>query len=274
MAVPGPAQAAPSGYSVELPGLEDKAPKTTTRRQGKENGCHVMRHPATHSAATLSVILICTLCTMTGCSESTDNAPEAEVATSPGGDAAAAGAPEITERLAIAEAMIDAFYSFDPDRLAPLLAGAGEAATRLLYYQGWAEGGNYRIVERGACVAATPTQVRCPVTVEDDPVMALGTDFKVTDTFTITFDGTTISGVETSSNDQPIYYLARDWVRENMPEVMEGPCQGFFEGGPTPGDCARAMTAGYRAFAASDAFPGLDSEPSESAPRATPESAP
>jgi len=173
--------------------------------------------------------------------------------------------PTHAERLAIAEAMIDAFYSFDPESLAALLIDAGESADQLLYYQGWAEGGNYKIIERGPCVAVTQSQVRCPVTVEDDPVMALGSDFKVTDTFTITFEGTTISDVETSSNDQPIYYQARDWVLANMPEIMAGPCKGFFAGGPTPGDCARAMAEGYRAFAASDEFPGLDTEPTEPA---------
>ncbi|MEM8767154.1 MAG: hypothetical protein AAGE43_06905 [Pseudomonadota bacterium] len=180
---------------------------------------------------------------------------------------------EITEavllerRLAIAEAMIDAFYSFDPERLAPMLADAEESARHLLYYQGWAEGGNYKIVERGTCMAAGENQIRCAITVEDDPIMALGSDFKVTDTFTITFEGTKISAVETSSDDPPIYYQARDWVFRNMPEVREGPCQGFFDGGPTPGACARAMTTGYRAFAASDDFPGLPGESSEGGSR-------
>lgn len=159
------------------------------------------------------------------------------------------------ERLQISEGMIDAFYSYDAKQLGPFLTAA-ETGPRILWYQGWAEGGNYKIVKRGACrEGESPELVVCPITVEDDPVMALGLDFKVTDTFTITFDETTITKVETSSNDKPIYYQASAWVRENMPEVMEGPCQGFFDGGPTPGDCARAMTAGYTAFAASDEFP-------------------
>ncbi len=225
-----------------------------------------------------AVLFTCAICLMTGCSESNNkpqNAGVPEEATPlPGNEASsrenglsAADSPEVAERLSIAEALIDAFYSFDPERLAPLLTAAGESAARLLYYQGWAEGGNYRIVERGSCVADTATQVRCPITVEDDPVMALGSDFKVTDTFTITFDGTTITKVETNSDDQPIYYQAYEWVVENMPEVMEGPCRGFFDGGPTPGACAQAMTAGYRAFAASPEFPGLDAgSPDSSGP--------
>jgi hypothetical protein len=125
----------------------------------------------------------------------------------------------------------------------------------MLYYQGWAEGGNYKIVERRLCEAASSDVVRCAITVQDDPVLALDIDFHVTDTFTIGFEDGRIVSVENSSNDKQIYYDAFDWVTREMPEVMTGPCQGFFDGGPTPGDCARAMTEGYRRFAASDAYP-------------------
>jgi hypothetical protein len=60
--------------------------------------------------------------------------------------------------------------------------------------------------------------------VQDDPVLALKTGFNVTDFFHITFDGIRITSITTSSNDQPIYFEARQWVEANMPEVMEGPC--------------------------------------------------
>lgn len=158
-------------------------------------------------------------------------------------------------QLEISEDMIDAFYSFRPDQLQPFLASAGDTEERLLWYQGWAEGGNYKIVKRTPCELEEKNLVKCPITVEDDPVLALKLDFKVTDTFSISFEDTTIVKVETSSNDKPIYYEAAAWVRENLPEVMEGPCEGFFAGGPTPGDCARAMTDGYAQFAASEDFP-------------------
>lgn len=156
----------------------------------------------------------------------------------------------VEENRQTAEALIDAFYSFDVDQLAPLLVDAQRSAPALRFYQGWAEGGNYRVVERQSCVAESARVVICAITVDDDPVLALNIDFKVTDTFKMTFDGTTLVAVDNSSNDQPIYYEAYNWVVENRPEVMSGPCQGFFVDGPTPGDCARAMTAGYRAFAA------------------------
>ena len=160
-------------------------------------------------------------------------------------------------RLSSAEAFIDAFYSFDPLQLEATLLSAAGSVSAIAYYQGWAEGGNYKIVERGACELKAANVVSCPITVEDDPMLALGIDFKVTDTFEISFTGSEITAVETSSDDLQIYYDARDWVREQLPELVDAPCQGYFAGGPTPGDCARAMAEGYRQFAASDDFPRL-----------------
>lgn len=155
-----------------------------------------------------------------------------------------------------AEAVVDAFYSFDPNKLRPLLAAAEGSVPKLMFYQGWAEGANYRIIDRKPCALSAAGNIDCAITVEDDPVLALNTDINVTDTFSITFSGSEIVAVDTSSNDQQIYYDAFNWVVDEMPEVMSGPCQGFFNGGPTPFDCARAMTEGYRRFAASDAYPG------------------
>lgn len=157
--------------------------------------------------------------------------------------------------LITAETLIDAFYSFEANKLQPFFVNAQASAPALMFYQGWAEGGNYKIVNRAPCAVQESGNIDCAITVEDDPVLQLNTNFNVTDTFTLTFDNGVLTAVETNSNDQQIYYDAFDWVVENMPEVMAGPCQGFFNGGPTPGDCARAMTEGYRQFAASDAYP-------------------
>ena len=156
-----------------------------------------------------------------------------------------------------AELVIDAFYSFDPLQLSPLLLSAQESVPSIIYYQGWAEGGNYKVLERKQCVQVDVNRVECSITVEDDPVLALGTDYKVTDTFEFVFENGEIVSVDTSSDDQQIYYDARDWVRENLPKLIEVPCKGFFGGGLTPGECARAMAEGYAQFAASDDFPGL-----------------
>ncbi len=81
-------------------------------------------------------------------------------------------------------------------------------------------------------------------------MLALGLYFKVMDTFRFTFDGAQLAAVETSSNDLPVYCEAFDWVKRQMRQIMSGPCQGFFAGGPTPRDCARAVTEGFRRFAA------------------------
>ncbi|MEC8143493.1 MAG: hypothetical protein VX065_00420 [Pseudomonadota bacterium] len=155
---------------------------------------------------------------------------------------------EESAQLAYAESFIDAFYSFDPSQLASLMVAAEESRPRLLYYQGWAEGGNYIVLDRASCAMEEVNRVACPVTVQDDPVVALKTGFNVTDTFHLTFDGETLVAVDTSSNDQPIYYEARKWVEANMPEVMSGPCKNRNTEGATPGECARAMTKGYAAY--------------------------
>lgn len=157
--------------------------------------------------------------------------------------------------LAVSEALIDAFYSFEKNQLEALLAGAAESRASLIYYQGWAEGGNYKIVERKPCAAISPSSVSCAITVKDDPMLALKLDFNVTDTFTLGFVDGKVSSVDTSSNDMQIYYDARDWVEKNHPELIEKPCIGFFDGGPTPGDCAKAMALGYGLFAASEDYP-------------------
>lgn len=147
-----------------------------------------------------------------------------------------------------AESMIDAFYSFESERLRPILNTAGDAQAKLLDYQGWAEGGNYLVMERAPCLPVASDKIDCAITVQDDPVLALETGFNVTDTFHLSFDGENIVDVTTSSNDQPIYYEARRWVEENMPEVMVGPCRRENGLRQTPSDCARAMTEGYARF--------------------------
>ena len=157
--------------------------------------------------------------------------------------------------LPIAESLIDDFYSFDSVRLEEALASAEDSKESLLYYQGWAEGGNYEIVERERCAVKSSNIVSCPITVKDDPMLALAVDFFVTDTFEIAFEDGRVASVETSSNDLPVYYQARDWVLSNMPELIVEPCEGFFAGGSTPGECAQAMAEGYMKFAASDAYP-------------------
>jgi hypothetical protein len=154
----------------------------------------------------------------------------------------------IEQNLATAEALIEAFYSFDPTKLEPLLAHATESAAPMLYYQGWAEGGNYKVLKRNPCEAQPVGVITCAITVQDDPVLALRTGFNVTDTFTISFNNETVVAVDTASNDQPIYFAALEWLFEHQPEIPSGPCAGFFADGTTPGDCARAVTEGFAQY--------------------------
>jgi hypothetical protein len=56
--------------------------------------------------------------------------------------------PPSDRSIAAAEAYVDAFFSFDPDELNAVLASAEESAPKMLFYQGWAKGGNYEVVKR------------------------------------------------------------------------------------------------------------------------------
>ena len=160
------------------------------------------------------------------------------------------------DEITTAEKFIDAFYSFDRSRLEPLLAHTAQAVQDdILYYQGWAEGGHYRVADRMHCTTEGTGKVKCPVTVKDDHMAALGIPFDVTDTFHLSFEDGRISSVETTSNDLDVYWAAQEWANRTRPELVGEPCKGFFKGGPTPQKCAQAMAQAYAEFAASDEFP-------------------
>ena len=152
--------------------------------------------------------------------------------------------------LAAAGAVIDAFYSFDRERLRLAMAGAEASMPQILYYQGWAEGGNYLVLERSPCHVVSATEVACDIKVRDDLIQALGTGYDVTDTFHFTFVDDRLASVRTSSNDPPEFDQALDWLRQTRPELLTGPCRGFFAGGPTPQDCVRAVVRGFADYAA------------------------
>jgi hypothetical protein len=149
-----------------------------------------------------------------------------------------------------AEKLIDAFYSFDPRQLRAAMTDAPASRPQLLFYQGWAEGGNYAIIERQPCQIAGKSEVICAITVRDDLIAALGTGFWVTDKFHLTISEGRIVEVRNSSNDPPDFDLALDWLRREQPDIMAGPCRGFFAGGPTPQDCVRAVVHGFKAYRA------------------------
>ncbi len=152
--------------------------------------------------------------------------------------------------LASAEAFVDSFYSFDPVRLRGDMSGAPASMPQILYYQGWAEGGNYRVLDRKPCRFDTAQEVSCAITVQDDLITALGTGYHVTDTFHLSFQGGRIVGVRTTSDDPPEFDQALDWLRQERPTLMQQECRGFFKGGPTPQDCVRSVVKGFTQFTA------------------------
>ena len=87
-----------------------------------------------------------------------------------------------------------------------------------------------------------------PVTVKDDLMSTLDIDFNVTDTFHISLKNGKIFSVKTSSNDTDTYYQAKEWVIKNRPELVEKPCEGIWEGGPTPCECVLGMIKGFTEF--------------------------
>ncbi|HEX6890590.1 MAG TPA: hypothetical protein VF141_07855 [Chryseolinea sp.] len=151
---------------------------------------------------------------------------------------------------AVAAKFIDAFYSFNSDTLKSILSEAKGSQPNIVYYQKWAECGNYTVVTRHDCLEKNDSLVICPVTVKDDLMAGLGINFNVTDSFHLTITRGRIRSVETSSNDPEVYYEAKEWVKQNRPELIEKPCEGIWAGGPTPCECILGMIEGFKAFVA------------------------
>lgn len=154
--------------------------------------------------------------------------------------------------LHIASAFVDAFYSFNRDSLQAVLSSAEASQPEILYYQKWAECGHYEVLQRHTPFEKNDSTVIFPVTVKDDLMAALQIDFNVTDTFHIAIRDGKIRSVQTSSNDPDEYYDAKEWVKEHHPEFIEVPCEGIWEGGPTPCECIQGMLKGFRALKAQE----------------------
>lgn len=152
-----------------------------------------------------------------------------------------------TDGLEVAETFIDAFYSWDRDRLAALVT-PGTDADAVLYYQGWAEAAHYEVTERRPCELIAADRVVCAITVTDDFGTALG--YTATDTFTLSITDGRVASVTFQGDDPPVFEAVFEWLAETRPEVFSGPCRDLFAGGPTPGDCARAIARGARDYVA------------------------
>jgi len=156
------------------------------------------------------------------------------------------------DNIDIANQFIDAFYSFNEDSLKLSLSYAEKSHPSILYYQKWAECGNYEVLNRFKCEEKNDSLVICPITVKDDLMSALQLDLNVTDTFHIVIKERKIRSVQTSSNDPDVYYKAKDWIRQNRPELIEKPCENAWEGGPTPCECIKATVQGLVEFKANE----------------------
>lgn len=150
--------------------------------------------------------------------------------------------------LVIVQQFIDAFYSFDRERLKTILTHAQNSQPNLLYYQKWAECGNYKVLKVHDYINNDNGLILCPITVEDDLMSALGIDFNVTDTFHISIKDGIIKSVETSSDDPDLYYEAKEWVMENRPDLVKVACKDIWNGGPTPCECIKGMLQGFVEF--------------------------
>lgn len=148
----------------------------------------------------------------------------------------------------LANKFIDAFYSFNRDSLASILSFAKESHPNILYYQKWAECGHYHVLKRDTYFEKNDSVVIFPVTVKDDLMATLQIDFNVTDTFHVTIKDGHIRRVENSSNDPDAYYQAKDWVKQNHPDLIEKACEGVWAGGPTPCECIQGYLKGFGEF--------------------------
>lgn len=54
--------------------------------------------------------------------------------------------------------------------------------------------------------------------------------------------------IQNNNVDPDIYHKAKEWVKKNHPELIEEPCKGIWEGGPTPCECVKAMVKGFSKY--------------------------
>ena len=140
----------------------------------------------------------------------------------------------------LAERFIDAFYSWRAENLQLFMAS--NASTKwALYYQGWAQAGNYTLLLRRPC-QILEDEVVCAITVTNDVCSVLG--YRATDTFCMQVADRCITKNAFAGNDAPAFSAILEWLQQQRPEILTGPCYKMFAGGLTPGQCARAVVQG------------------------------
>ena len=146
--------------------------------------------------------------------------------------------------LQIAERFITSFYSWDQNALNALLTEDGDHQS-IIYYQGWAEGGNYSIKTRRPCVM-NKDAVSCSITVTDDFGLALG--YIATDTFILKISNGQVTEVTFTADDPPIFDKLLNWIRNERDHILTGPCLDMFAGGLTPKICAKTVAKSAEEF--------------------------
>ena len=149
--------------------------------------------------------------------------------------------------IVVANKFLDAFYLFNSDSLESTLSDAKSTQPKILFYQKWAQCGNYEVITRHDCIGKNDSLVICPVTVKDDLMAGLNINFNVTDTFHLTITKGRIRSVKTSSNDPDVYYKAKEWVKENRPDLI-ATCEGIGAGASAPCECILGMIKGFKEF--------------------------
>jgi hypothetical protein len=124
------------------------------------------------------------------------------------------------------------------------LIHANDSKKRILYYQKWAECGNYKVIKRNNFIKKNDSLVLCPITVKDDLIGALEVNYNVTDTFHLTIINGEIRSVDTTSDDPPLFYEAKDWTKQNRPKLINKACEGEF----TACECVKATVQGFIEF--------------------------
>ena len=82
--------------------------------------------------------------------------------------------------------------------------------------------------------------------VTDDFGCALG--YRATDTFRLSIANAQVVAVSFAGDDPPIFAEMFDWIGQQRPDVLLGPCHLMFTGGETPGLCAKAVARSAKDF--------------------------
>ncbi len=138
----------------------------------------------------------------------------------------------------LANKFIDTFYSFNRDSLQSILSQATHSQPNIFYYQKWAECANYKVLERDKFTVLMVNdhfsryRERRPDGCTEDQLQRYR---HLQDHDTRRAHPRHRNIVERLAH----YYEAKEWVKQQRPELVDKACEGIWEGGPTPCECVR-----------------------------------